>query len=142
MLATTMKVDTIVIQVDGTNVQAYDAQLTSNIRQNVQNANYTLVLADGEKHIYCSATGGFTWTIPANSSATVYVADTTFLGGSPAFLTLKYVQRTPLPARLSVPTISPNGQLHCVLTGDAGLLTSVDNMRLPAGERVTGLGIG
>jgi hypothetical protein len=59
--------------------------------------------------------------LAVDSSATVYVADTTFLGGSPAFLTLKYVQRTRVPARLSAPTISPNGQLHCVLTGEAGV---------------------
>lgn len=52
----------------GTDVLAYDAQLTSNIRQNIQNGNYTLVLSDAEKHIYSQTTGGFTWTIPANAS--------------------------------------------------------------------------
>jgi hypothetical protein len=52
----------------GTDILAYDAQLTSNIRQNKQNGNYTLVLTDAEKHIYCDTTGGYTWTIPANGS--------------------------------------------------------------------------
>jgi len=41
-----------------------------NIPQNLQNANYTLVLADSGKHIHHAATDGTarTWTIPANSS--------------------------------------------------------------------------
>jgi len=59
-------------------------------------------------------------SLQVDSAATVYVADTTFTGGSPAYLTLKYVQRTPVAARLAIPTIS-SGQLHCVLTGDAGI---------------------
>lgn len=53
----------------GSDVLAYDAQLTSNIRQNNQNGNYTLVLSDAEKHLYYnSGAGPYTWTIPANSS--------------------------------------------------------------------------
>lgn len=54
----------------GTNVQAFDAQLTSNIRQNSQSADYTLVLTDAEKHIYhpSADTTARTWTIPANAS--------------------------------------------------------------------------
>jgi len=54
----------------GTNVLAYDAQLTSNIRQNSQSAAYTLLLSDGEKHIYhpSADTTARIWTIPANSS--------------------------------------------------------------------------
>jgi hypothetical protein len=46
-----------------------DPQLTSNIRQNIQNGNYTLVLTDAEKHLYYSSGAGpYTWTIPANAS--------------------------------------------------------------------------
>lgn len=52
----------------GTDVLAYDAQLTSNIRQNQQDANYTLVLTDAEKHIYHTSGSAHTWTIPANAS--------------------------------------------------------------------------
>ncbi len=53
----------------GTDVLAYDAQLTSNIRQNNQNGNYTTVLSDGEKHLYYnSGAGPYTWTIAANAS--------------------------------------------------------------------------
>ena len=59
-------------------------------------------------------------SMAVNGNATVYVADTTFAGGSPAFLTLKYVQRTSVPARLARPTISPDGQLRCGLTGEPG----------------------
>lgn len=56
--------------VPGTDVQAYDAQLASTIRQNSQSAAYTLVLSDGGKHIYHPAadTTARTWTIPANAS--------------------------------------------------------------------------
>lgn len=54
----------------GTDVQAYDAQLASTIRQNSQSADYTLVLTDGGKHIYHPAadTTPRTWTIPDNAS--------------------------------------------------------------------------
>lgn len=47
-----------------------DPQLAANIPQNSQSAAYTLVLTDGEKHIYhpSSDTTARTWTIPANSS--------------------------------------------------------------------------
>lgn len=38
------------------------------IPQNLQNGNYTAVLADASKCIESSSGGGYTWTIPANSS--------------------------------------------------------------------------
>jgi len=49
---------------------AYDAQLSSLIRQNSQSAAYTLVLGDGGKHIFhpSADTTARIWTIPANSS--------------------------------------------------------------------------
>ncbi len=46
--------------------QPLDAQLSSLIRQNSQNAGYTCVATDSGKHIYCATAGAF--TIPANSS--------------------------------------------------------------------------
>jgi hypothetical protein len=54
----------------GTDVQAYDAQLSSLIRQNSQSAAYALVLTDGGKQIYhpSADTTARIWTIPANSS--------------------------------------------------------------------------
>lgn len=54
----------------GTDVQAFDAQLFSNIPQNSQSAAYTLVLTDGEKHIFhpSADTTARIWTIPANST--------------------------------------------------------------------------
>ncbi|RWL14896.1 MAG: hypothetical protein EOR57_31615 [Mesorhizobium sp.] len=54
----------------GVTVQAYDAQLSSLIRQNNQSAAYTLVLTDGGKMISHPAadTTARIWTIPANSS--------------------------------------------------------------------------
>ena len=54
----------------GTHVQAYDAQLFSNIPQNSQGAAYTLVLTDGGKHIFhpSADTTARIWTIPANAS--------------------------------------------------------------------------
>lgn len=50
--------------------QAFDAQLFSNIPQNSKSADYTLVLTDGEKHIYHPAAdaNNRTFTIPANAS--------------------------------------------------------------------------
>lgn len=56
--------------VPGTNVQAFDAQLFSNIPQNSQSAAYTLVATDAQKHIYhpSADTTARIWTIPANSS--------------------------------------------------------------------------
>ena len=60
-------------------------------------------------------------SLQVDSAGTVYVADTTFTGGTPGFLTLKYVQQTIAPARLTVPVIGPAGQLRCVLVGDAGV---------------------
>lgn len=54
----------------GSTVQAYDAQLSSLIRQNSQSAAYTCVLADGGKHILhpSADTTARIFTIPANSS--------------------------------------------------------------------------
>jgi hypothetical protein len=54
----------------GTDVQAYDAQLSSLIRQNSKSEAYTLVLTDGGKHIFhpSADTTARTWTIPANAS--------------------------------------------------------------------------
>jgi len=54
----------------GVTIQAYDPQLSSLIRQNIQISDYTLVLTDSAKHIYHppSDTTPRTWTIPANSS--------------------------------------------------------------------------
>lgn len=54
----------------GTNTQAFDAQLTSNIRQNSQSAAYTTVLADGERHIYHPSADvtARTWTIDSNAN--------------------------------------------------------------------------
>lgn len=54
----------------GTDVQAFDAQLSSLIRQNSQSAAYTLVLTDAGKHIFhpSADTTARIWTIPANAS--------------------------------------------------------------------------
>jgi hypothetical protein len=54
----------------GTNVQAYDAQLSSQVRQNSQSAAYTTVLTDGGKHIYhpSSDNNARTFTIDSNAN--------------------------------------------------------------------------
>jgi hypothetical protein len=59
-------------------------------------------------------------SLTLDAAGTVYIADTTFIGGNPAYLTLKYVQSVPVSARLSIPVISPAGQLRCGLTGAPG----------------------
>jgi hypothetical protein len=40
----------------------------ASVAQNTQNADYTLVLGDANKHIYKSNTTAYAWTIPPNSS--------------------------------------------------------------------------
>lgn len=54
----------------GADVLAFDPQLFSNVPQQSKSANYTLVLTDGQKHIYhpSSDNNARTFTIPANSS--------------------------------------------------------------------------
>lgn len=54
----------------GVTVQAYDAQLFSNIPQKSQSAAYTLVATDAQRHILhpSSDNNARTFTIPANSS--------------------------------------------------------------------------
>ncbi len=54
----------------GTDVQAFDAQLSSLVRQNSQSAAYTCVLTDGGKHILhpSADTTARIFTIPANAS--------------------------------------------------------------------------
>jgi hypothetical protein len=54
----------------GSTVQAYDAQLFSNIPQNSQSTAYTLVATDAQKHILhpSADTTARTFTIPANAS--------------------------------------------------------------------------
>lgn len=54
----------------GTDVPAYDAQLSSLIRQNSQSAAYTTVLSDGGKHIYhpSSDNNARTFTIDSNAN--------------------------------------------------------------------------
>lgn len=59
-------------------------------------------------------------SLHVNDSGIVHVADTTFLGTSPAYLTLKYEPGTPPPARLVNPIIAEDGQFHCDLIGDPG----------------------
>jgi hypothetical protein len=61
----------------GTNVQAADPQLTSNIRQNPQSANYTTVLADAEKMIQHPAADNNARTFTIDSNANVpYIVGT------------------------------------------------------------------
>lgn len=54
----------------GTDVQAYDAQLSSLVRQNSQSAAYTTVLTDGGKHILhpSADTTARTFTIDSNAN--------------------------------------------------------------------------
>lgn len=62
----------------GTSVQAYDAQLSSLLRQNSKSAAYTLVLTDGGKHILhpSADTTARIFTIPANSSVAFPIGTT------------------------------------------------------------------
>jgi WD40 repeat protein len=54
----------------GTDVQAFDAQLFSNIPQNSKSAAYTTVLTDGGKHIFhpSADTTARIWTIDSNAN--------------------------------------------------------------------------
>jgi hypothetical protein len=55
----------------GADVQAYDAQLSSLVRQNSQSAAYTTVLADGGKHILHPAADNNARTFTIDSNANV-----------------------------------------------------------------------
>jgi hypothetical protein len=54
----------------GTNVQAYDPLLTSNIRRNIQNSAWTTILSDAEKFILHQASDATPriWTIDSNAN--------------------------------------------------------------------------
>ncbi|WP_271610171.1 hypothetical protein [Bradyrhizobium sp. CCBAU 21359] len=52
----------------GSTVQAYDAQLFSDVPQNPQSGSYTCVSTDPQKHVYHNALSAHTYTIPANAS--------------------------------------------------------------------------
>jgi len=58
------------VAVAGTDYQAGDAQLFSNIPQNSKSAAYTTVLTDGQKHIFhpSADTTARTWTIDSNAN--------------------------------------------------------------------------
>lgn len=55
----------------GTDVQAFDAQLSSLVRQNSQSVNYTTVAADSGKHIYHPNTDTTARTFTIDSNANV-----------------------------------------------------------------------
>jgi len=67
-LATT--ITTAIAAAVGVTVQAFDAALSSKVRQNSQSAAYTCVLSDDGKHIFhpSADTTARIWTIPANAS--------------------------------------------------------------------------
>jgi hypothetical protein len=58
-------------------------------------------------------------SIAVDAAGIVYVADTSFLGGIPSYLTLKYTQNSMAPVSLAAPVLTSNGRLGCVLTGQA-----------------------
>lgn len=58
----------------GTDVQGYDAQLSSLVRQNSKSAAYTTVLTDGGKHIYHPLTDNNARTFTIDSNANVAYA--------------------------------------------------------------------
>lgn len=69
--------------VPGTDYQAADAQLFSNIPQNAKSAAYTLVLTDGQKEIFHPAadTTARIWTIPANASVAFPIGTVVLFSG-------------------------------------------------------------
>jgi WD40 repeat protein len=62
----------------GTDVQAYDAQLASTLRQNSQSADYTTVLTDGGKHILhpSADTTARNFTIDSNANVAYPIGTT------------------------------------------------------------------
>lgn len=49
------------------------------IRQNIQNGNYTFALSDRGKHVFTNTGGPFTYTIPANASVAFPIGSTIVL---------------------------------------------------------------
>ena len=71
----------------GVTIQGYDPQLSSLIRQNKQNADYTLVLTDCGKQIYHPPTdpAARKWTIPSNAAVPFEIGTpVTFVNGTGA----------------------------------------------------------
>lgn len=64
--------------VPGTDVQAYDAQLSSLVRQNSKSAAYTTILTDGGKHIYHPSgdNNARTFTIDSNANVAYPIGTT------------------------------------------------------------------
>jgi hypothetical protein len=62
----------------------------ASVTQNTQNANYTLVLADANKHIYKSNTSAYAWTVPPNSAEAFPIGSTVTMynGGSAGSITI------------------------------------------------------
>ena len=77
--------------VDGV-TSAIQTQLDAlaSVTQNTQNANYTLVAGDANKHIYKSNTTAYAWTVPANSAVPFPTGTTITLvnGGSSGAITV------------------------------------------------------
>ncbi len=77
--------------VDGV-TSAIQTQLNAlaSVTQNTQNANYTLVLADANKHIYKSNTSAYAWTVPPNSAEAFPIGSTVTMynGGSAGSITI------------------------------------------------------
>src|SRR5512139_669635 len=72
-----------------TDFQTADAQLSSTIPQNQQDAAYTLALTDGEKHLYHTSATPHTWTIPANTGVAFPVGTAvTFINDGTGAVTL------------------------------------------------------
>jgi hypothetical protein len=78
--------------VDGV-TSAIQTQLDAlaSVAQNTQNATYTLVLTDANKHIYKSNTSAYDWTIPANGSVAFPTGTIVTLvnGGASGAITVK-----------------------------------------------------
>ena len=77
--------------VDGV-TSAIQTQLNAlaSVTQNTRNENYTLVLADANKHIYKSNTSAYAWTVPPNSAEAFPIGSTVTMynGGSAGSITI------------------------------------------------------
>lgn len=90
--------------------------------QNVQNGNYTLVLADAGKHIYSANTGAQTITIPTNASVAFPIGTLiTIVNEGTNRILLSRTGVTIKPngsdAALSVPAIAPSQSVQLLKTG-------------------------
>ena len=106
----------------GTDVLAFDAQLTSNVRQNAKTASYTTTATDAEEHVYFSgSTAAQTLTIASNASVAYPVGTAiTFVNDASVNVNIAIASDTLIlagPGSTGTRVLAPNGMVTALKVG-------------------------